>query len=163
MRASDAVRIKFIQICRKFQLLKNPSVWTVGWLTWISLKEKEEEAAFEKWVKRRSCPERKIREVLNLLREGYTSTDKYKEFSTYLSESFSEWCGNYPPGSYGTKCDVKGSTPDEINIFLEDRIQPFFKDYEPELGPEKYYQPCCALPGERVPAEFPTGYISNDR
>ena len=29
--------------------------------------------------------------------------------------------------------DVNGATPEEITVFLEDRIQPFFKDYEPSL------------------------------
>ena len=29
--------------------------------------------------------------------------------------------------------DINGATPEEITVFLEDRIQPFFKDYEPSL------------------------------
>lgn len=48
--------------------------------------------------------------------------------------------------------DVKGSTPEEIDIFLEDNIKSFFKDYDASLD-RKVLAAMMKIVKERVPAE----------
>ena len=47
---------------------------------------------------------------------------------------------------------MKGSTPEEIDIFLEDNIKSFFKDYDASLD-RKVLAAMMKIVKERVPAE----------
>ena len=59
--------------------------------------------------------------------------------------------------------DIEGATPEEITVFLEDRIQPFFKDYEPSLD-QKVLAAMMKIAKERVSPEFlPDIYTSVDK
>ena len=49
--------------------------------------------------------------------------------------------------------DIKGSSEEEINIFLEDRIKGFFKDYDATLD-QKVLAAMMKVVKERVPADY---------
>ena len=89
-------------------------------------RKKEEEAAFAAWAGQ--TPERKAKygEVLNLLEKGYTSTDEYRKVSTYLSEAFVSGTEIVRLARMVQGVDINGSTPEEIDMVLKDKIQPFF-------------------------------------
>lgn len=96
-------------------------------------RKRAEEKAFADWVAKDQARSATYGEVLGLLEKGYTSTDKYREALTYLNEAFYSGAEIVRLARMVQAVDVKGATPEEINVFLEDRIQPFFKDYEPSL------------------------------
>lgn len=61
------------------------------------------------------------------------------------------------------RVDVKKSTPEEIDMILEDRIKAFFKDYEPSLD-QKVLAAMMKVVKERVPAEYlPSVYEKIDK
>lgn len=49
--------------------------------------------------------------------------------------------------------DVSGSTPEEIDVVLEDKIKPFFKDYDATLD-QKVLAAMMKVVKERVPAQY---------
>ena len=49
--------------------------------------------------------------------------------------------------------DVNGSTPEEIDSILQDKIQPFFKDYDATLD-QKVLAAMMQVVKERVPAQY---------
>ena len=105
----------------------------------------------------------KYGEVLNLLEKGYTSTNKYREALTYLNEAFSSGAEIIRLARMVQSVDIEGATPEEITVFLEDRIQPFFKDYEPSLD-QKVLAAMMKIAKERVSPEFlPDIYTSVDK
>ena len=90
---------------------------------------------------------------MNLLEKGYTSTNKYREALTYLNEAFSSGAEIIRLARMVQSVDINGATPEEITVFLEDRIQPFFKDYEPSLD-QKVLAAMMKIAKERVSSEF---------
>ncbi|MCC8153471.1 MAG: S46 family peptidase [Tannerellaceae bacterium] len=155
MSASDAVRIKYAsKYAGSSNYWKNSIGMNRGLANLNIIEQKrEEEATFANWVNQ--TPERKAKygEVLGLLEKGYTTTDIYKEYMTYLTETFFSGAEIIRLARMIQSFDVKGSTEEEINIFLEDRIQPFFKDYEPALDQELLVA-MLEIAEKKVPAEF---------
>ncbi|MDH6342228.1 hypothetical protein M2480_002078 [Parabacteroides sp. PFB2-12] len=135
MLASDAVRIKYAS---KFAGSSNYWKNSIGMnrqlknLNVIERKQ-EEEAAFAKWVAADAGRQAKYGEVLDLLKNGYTGTDDYTRNATFLSEAYMSGVEIVRLARMVQSFDVKGSTAEEVEIFMEDRILPFFKDYEPTM------------------------------
>lgn len=155
MSASDEVRIKYAsKYAGSSNYWKNSIGMNRGLANLNVLdRKKDEEAAFAKWVDQ--TPERKAKygEVLSLLEKGYTSTDEYKNVSTYLMEAFVSGTEIVRLARMVQSVDVSGSTPEEIDLILEDKIKPFFKDYDAALD-QKVLAAMMKVAKERVPAQY---------
>ncbi len=165
MSASDAVRIKYAsKYAGSSNYWKNSIGMNKGLANLDVIERKRaEETAFADWVAKE--PSRGIRygKVLDLLEKGYTSTNKYREALTYLNEAFFSGAEIVRLARMVQSVDVEGATPEEITAFLEDRIQPFFKDYEPSLD-QKVLAAMMKIVKERVSPEFlPDIYASVDK
>lgn len=155
MLASDAVRIKYASKYAgssnywKNSIGMNRGLANLG----VIDRKKAEEAAFAAWVAQDPQRQATYGDVLNLLEKGYTSTDEYREIATYLSEAFMSGTEIVRLARMVQTVDVEGSTPEEIDEFLEDQIQPFFKDYEPALD-QKVLAAMMKVVKEKVPARY---------
>ncbi len=165
MSASDAVRIKYAsKYAGSSNYWKNSIGMNKGLANLNVIERKRaEETAFADWVAKDQARGAKYGEVLNLLEKGYTSTHKYREALTYLNEAFSSGAEIIRLARMVQSVDIEGATPEEITVFLEDRIQPFFKDYEPSLD-QKVLAAMMKIAKERVSPEFlPDIYTSVDK
>ena len=165
MLASDAVRIKYAsKYAGSSNYWKNSIGMNKGLANLNVIERKRaEETAFADWVAKDQARGAKYGEVLNLLEKGYTSTNKYREALTYLNEAFSSGAEIIRLARMVQSVDINGATPEEITVFLEDRIQPFFKDYEPSLD-QKVLAAMMKIAKERVSSEFlPDIYTSIDK
>ena len=165
MSASDAVRIKYAsKYAGSSNYWKNSIGMNRGLANLNVIERKRaEETAFADWVAKDQARGAKYGEVLNLLEKGYTSTNKYREALTYLNEAFSSGAEIIRLARMVQSVDINGATPEEITVFLEDRIQPFFKDYEPSLD-QKVLAAMMKIAKERVSSEFlPDIYTSIDK
>lgn len=155
MLASDAVRIKYAsKYAGSSNYWKNSIGMNRGLANLQVIDRKRaEEAAFAAWVAQDAQRQATYGDVLNLLKKGYTSTDEYRNLSTYLSEAFMSGAEIVRLARMVQSVDIEGSTPEEIDGFLEDQVQPFFKDYEPSLD-QKVLAAMMKVVKERVPAQF---------
>lgn len=155
MQSSDAVRIKYAS---KFAGSSNYWKNSIGMnrgldnLGVVGRKETEE-AAFTHWVNQDDARREKYGNVLALLREGYTATNEYRKISTYLQEAFISGAEIIRLARMVQSVDINGSTAAELDIFLEDRIASFFKDYEPSLD-QQSLAAMMQIAKERVPARY---------
>lgn len=155
MLASDAVRIKYAsKYAGSANYWKNSIGMNKGLANLDVIgRKRAEETAFADWVAKDQARVSKYGDVLSLLEKGYTSTNAYREAMTYLNEAFSSGAEILRLARMVQGVDIEGSTPEEINVFLEDRIQPFFKDYEPALDQE-VLAAMMKVGKERVSPEF---------
>lgn len=135
MNASDAVRIKYASKYAGSSNYWKNSIGMNRGLANLNVigRKQEEEATFSKWANENAERKGEYGDVMNLLEKGYTSTNEYREVYTYLSEAFMSGAEIVRLARMVQSFDMKGSTPEELNVFLEDRIRGFFKDYEPTL------------------------------
>lgn len=155
MLASDAVRIKYAsKYAGSSNYWKNSIGMNRGLanLKVIDRKRAEEEA-FARWVAADPARQSKYGEVLGLLEKGFTSTADYRRAATYLSEAFMGGAEIVRLARMVQSVDVQGSRPGEIDTFLIERIQPFFKDYEPQLD-QKVLAAMMQVVKEKVPAQY---------
>ena len=154
MLKSDEVRIKYAsKYAGSSNYWKNSIGMNKGLANLKVIERKrEEEAAFAAWVAQDAKRKEVYGDVLNLLEKGYTSSREYKKISTYLGEAFLSGAEIVKLARMIQSVDVKGSTPEEIDIFLEDNIKPFFKDYDASLD-QKVLAAMMKIVKERVPAE----------
>ena len=154
MLKSDEVRIKYAsKYAGSSNYWKNSIGMNKG-LTNLKVidRKREEEAAFAAWVAQDAKRKEVYGDVLNLLEKGYTSSSEYKKISTYLGEAFLSGAEIVKLARMIQSVDVKGSTPEEIDIFLEDNIKSFFKDYDASLD-RKMLAAMMKIVKERVLAE----------
>ena len=138
MQASDQVRIQYAnKYAGSSNYWKNAIGMNKG-LTRLGViaRKQAEELAFADWVAKEQPRMAKYGEVLTLLEKGYTSTDKQQEALTYLNEAFSNGAEILRFTRKLQGFDVKGSTLEEKEQFLQDQVKPFFKDYVPRLDQE---------------------------
>ncbi|MDR1939104.1 MAG: S46 family peptidase [Tannerellaceae bacterium] len=155
MSASDAVRIKYAsKYAGSSNYWKNSIGMNKGLdnLDVINRK-KAEEAAFAAWIEQDDARKEKYGEVLSLLEKGYTSTNEYRRVYTYLTEALIGGTEIIRVARMMQGVDVAGSTEEELSVFLEDRVKPFFKDYVPELD-QKVLPVMLQIVKERVPAQY---------
>ena len=165
MSNSDAVRIKYAsKYASSSNYWKNSIGMNLGLdnLNIIGRKQ-DEEKAFANWVNQNDKRKQEYGEVLSLLESGYTSTDYYANIRTYLSEAFlagTEFVLLARTISAIAGADVSGM---DIDAFMEDRVLPFFKNYEFSLD-QKVTGAMLRIVKERVPAEFlPSIYKTIDK
>ncbi len=154
MLKSDEVRIKYAsKYAGSSNYWKNSIGMNKGLANLKVIdRKREEEAAFAAWVAQDAKRKEVYGDVLNLLEKGYTSSSQYKKISTYLGEAFLSGAEIVKLARMIQSVDVKGSTPEEIDIFLEDNIKSFFKDYDANLD-RKVLAAMMKVVKERVPAE----------
>ena len=154
MLKSDEVRIKYAsKYAGSSNYWKNSIGMNKGLANLKVIdRKREEEAAFAAWVAQDAKRKEVYGDVLNLLEKGYTSSSEYKKISTYLGEAFLSGAEIVKLARMIQSVDVKGSTPEEIDIFLEDNIKSFFKDYDANLD-RKVLAAMMKVVKERVPAE----------
>ena len=165
MLASDEVRIKYAsKYAGSSNYWKNSIGMNKGLANLKVIDRKlQEEAAFAYWVAQDAKRKEVYGDVLNLLEKGYTSSSEYKKISTYLGEAFLSGAEIVKLARMIQSVDVKGSTPEDIDIFLEDNIKPFFKDYDASLD-RKVLAAMMKIVKERVPAEnLPDIYKTVDK
>lgn len=153
MQASEAVRLKYAS---KYALSSNYWKNAIGMnkgLTRLGVvaRKQAEELAFADWVAKDQQRMTRYGEVLDWLEKGYTSTHKQIEALTYLNEAFSNGVEILQLTRRLQGFDVKGSTPEEKAIFLEDQVKAFYKDYEPALD-QRLLADMLLLVKQRVPA-----------
>ena len=154
MLKSDEVRIKYAsKYAGSSNYWKNSIGMNKGLANLKVIdRKREEEAAFAAWVAQDPKRKEAYGDVLSLLEKGYTSSGEYKKISTYLGEAFLSGAEIVKLARMIQSVDVKGSTPEEIDIFLEDNIKGFFKDYDASLD-RKVLAAMMKIVKERVPAE----------
>ena len=154
MLKSDEVRIKYAsKYAGSSNYWKNSIGMNKGLANLKVIdRKREEEAAFAAWVAQDAKRKEGYGDVLNQLETGYTSSSEYKKISTYLGEAFLSGAEIVKLARMIQSVDVKGSTPEEIDIFLEDNIKSFFKDYDASLD-RKVLAAMMKIIKERVPAE----------
>jgi hypothetical protein len=155
MQASDAVRIKYAsKFAGSSNYWKNSIGMNRGLANLDVINRKEtEEAAFTNWVNQDAARSETYGDVLSLLQDGYTATNEYREISTYLQEAFLSGAEIIRLARMVQSVDTEGSTSEELEIFLEDRIATFFKDYEPSLD-QQTLAAMMKIAKERVPAQY---------
>lgn len=155
MQNSDEVRIKYAsKYAGSSNYWKNSIGMNKGLANLNVIdRKREEEAAFAAWVAQDPARQQKYGEVLDLLKKGYTSSSEYQNMLTYLTETFLSGAEIVRLARMIQSVDVKGSTPEEIEVFLTDRIKPFFKDYDAALDQE-VLAAMLQIAKQRIPAEY---------
>lgn len=155
MLGSDEIRIKYAsKYAGSSNYWKNSIGMNRGLANLKVLdRKREEEAAFASWVAQDPKRKEKYGEVLELLEKGYTKSNGYKQNFTYLSETLMSGTELLRFANMLQSFDVKGSTPEEIDIFLTDKVRPFFKDYDAALD-QKVMAAMLKLAKERVDPEY---------
>ena len=165
MAASDATRIKYAsKFAGSSNYWKNSIGMNKGLANLNVVERKQaEEKAFADWVARDPARTAKYGEVLNLLEKGYTTTAPYQEALTYLSEAFLNGAEILRLARMIQGFDVDGSTPEEADAFLKDRVLAFFKDYDAAMDQE-VLAAMMQVVKERVSPEFlPDAYQKIDK
>lgn len=155
MLASDEVRIKYAsKYAGSSNYWKNSIGMNRGLANLKVLdRKREEEAAFAAWVAQDPERKEKYGEVLELLENGYTKSNGYKQDFTYLSETLMSGTEILRFANTLQSFDVKGSTPEEIDIFLSDKVRAFFKDYDAALD-QKVLAAMMKVAKERISPEY---------
>jgi hypothetical protein len=154
MQSSEAIRIKYAtKYVGSSNYWKNSIGMNRGLAKLdIVARRQAEEKAFAEWVNQDASRKAKYGEVLDLLKKGYTSTGEYNKAMTYLTEAFNS--AELIRHAIRVKSfDADSSTAEERNIFIEDNIRPFYKDYEPQLD-KKVFTAMLKIVKERVPAQY---------
>ena len=165
MQNSDEVRIKYAsKYAGSSNYWKNSIGMNKGLANLDVIDRKRgEEAEFAAWVAQDPARKQTYGEVLELLKKGYTNSSEYQNMLTYLSETFLSGAEIVRLARMIQGVDVQGSTPEEIEIFLNDRIKPFFKDYDAQLDQE-VLAAMMQVAKERIPAQYlPDIYTSIDK
>ena len=137
MLASDAVRIKYAsKFAGSSNYWKNSIGMNKGLANLHVIDRKQaEEKAFADWVAQNPQRQEKYGDVLKLLENGYTVLGPIQQLGTYMSEAFMGGIEIIRLATMVQRFDVKGTSDEERTKFLE-RVQNFFKDYEPSLDQE---------------------------
>lgn len=153
MLKSDEVRIKYAsKYAGSSNYWKNSIGMNKGLANLKVIdRKREEEAAFAAWVAQDAKRKEVYGDVLNLLEKGYTASGEYKKISTYLGEAFLGGAEIVKLARMIQSVDVKGATPEEIDLILEGGIKGFFKDYDASLD-QKVLAAMMKIVKERVPA-----------
>ncbi|MDR0538609.1 MAG: S46 family peptidase [Tannerellaceae bacterium] len=155
MRASAAVRIKYSsKYASSSNYWKNSIGMNKGLEQLGVIKRKQaEEAAFLQWISENDGRKEKYGEALGLIEKGYTSNNEAVNAYTYLSEALINGAELVRFARTLSGFDKEGSTEEELNIFIEDKVNPFFKDYEPTL--DKTVLPeMLKIAQEKVPFKY---------
>jgi hypothetical protein len=138
MQSSQAVRIKYASKYAgssnywKNSIGMNRGLERLG----IINRKRAEESEFASWVSADPSRQARYGQALELIRSGYSSGSAAVESYAYLSETMVNGAEIVRLARMLSSFDLKGSTPEELDVFISDRLAPFYKDYEPQLDRE---------------------------
>ena len=165
MQNSDAVRIKYSsKYAGSSNYWKNSIGMNKGLANLkVVDRKQQEEADFAAWVAKDANRQQKYGDVLALLQQGYTNSSQYQNMLTYLSETLLNGAEIVRLARMIQSVDLKKSTPEEIDEFLNERLKPFFKDYDPDLD-QKVLAAMMDIAKARIPSQYlPDIYKSIDK
>ncbi|MDR1746516.1 MAG: S46 family peptidase [Tannerella sp.] len=116
-------------------------------------RKKAEEKDFTEWVNQTPERQEKYGNVLRLLEKGYTASNDFQKYMTYMVEAFVGGAEIIRLARMVNSVDVRRSTSDEIDEWINDTYMPFCKDYEPSLD-QKVLAAMMKIVKERVPAHL---------
>jgi len=152
MLADDAVRIKYAsKYAGSSNYWKNSIGMNRGLAKLHVIERKQaEESTFDQWAQ---SAENKVvyGQTLNLLKAGYTSTDEQRKHMTYLTEAFVSGAEILQLARIFGLIDKKNLSIMEIEDNIQDKIRPFFKDYEPTID-QKVLAAMMHIVKQRVPS-----------
>lgn len=131
MNSSDEIRIKYAS---KYQSSSNYWKNSIGMNRGLKKldiigRRQQEEAAFNNWVNKSEKTKAEYGDALNLLEKGYTNSDQDKGNITFLGEAF--FSGAEIVRIANTIAHLpKDAEGEELKSFIEDRIEPLYKDYD---------------------------------
>jgi hypothetical protein len=154
MQEDDAIRIKYAsKYAGSANYWKNSIGMNTGLANRKVIERKQkEEAAFDQWVQS-SGQKDTYGNVLRLLRENYFRTNEKRKYLTYLTEAFANGTEIIRLTRIFGQIDNNNLSTVEIEDIMNDRIRPFFKDYDPELD-KKTLAAMMKIVKERVPPEY---------
>ncbi|WP_080902979.1 S46 family peptidase [Parabacteroides sp. Marseille-P3160] len=155
MSASDEVRIQYAsKYAGSSNYWKNAIGMNRG-LDKLNVieRKKAEEAAFADWVGKDPARKATYGEVLSLLEKGYTTNDPYRRSYTYLTEAFMSGAEIIRLARTVQSFVTKDATPEDVDRFMEEKIRPFFKDYNAALD-QKVLGAMMKIAKESVSSEF---------
>ena len=165
MQNSDAVRIKYSsKYAGSSNYWKNSIGMNKGLANLkVVDRKQQEEADFAAWVAKDANRQQKYGDVLALLQQGYTNSSQYQNMLTYLSDTLLNGAEIVRLARMIQSVDLKKSTPEEIDEFLNERLKPFFKDYDPDLD-QKVLAAMMDIAKARIPSQYlPDIYKSIDK
>ncbi|MDR2775305.1 MAG: S46 family peptidase [Tannerella sp.] len=154
MRKDDAIRIKYAsKYAGSANYWKNSIGMNRGLMSRnvIERKQKEEDA-FDKWILS-SGKKDAYGNVLRLLQENYRLTNEKRKYLTYLTEAFANGTEIIRLTRIFGQIDNNNLSTVDIEDIMNDRIRPFFKDYDAELD-KKTLAAMMKIVKERVPPEY---------
>jgi hypothetical protein len=164
MQRDDAIRIKYAsKYAASSNYWKNSIGMNRGLIRRdVILRKQQQEEAFDKWVRATGKTD-VYGDVLNSLREGYRATDSERKYLTYLTEAFVYGAEIIHLARIFGQIDNHNLSASEIEEIMNDRIRPFFKDYDPGTD-RRTLAAMMKIVRERVPAAYlPDIYPEIDR
>ena len=154
MQADNAINIKYAS---KFAGSSNYWKNSIGMnrgLANLNITERKqaEEIIFDKWAQ--SDENKNVYgNVLNILKEGYTSAGEQSNYLTYMLEAFSSGAEIINLARIFAFIVNTGLSDDEIEEIMNERVRPFLKDYEPSMDRE-VLAAMMKIVKERVPQQY---------
>jgi hypothetical protein len=154
MAADDAIRIKYAsKYAGSSNYWKNSIGMNRGLENLNVIERKQtEETAFDKWAQS-DLNKPEYGNVLKLLEKGYTTSNEERKNLTYLTEAFASGAEIIRLARLFGQIPNKNLSTVDIEEILEERIRPFFKDYEPSMD-QKVLAVMMKVVKERVPEEY---------
>ena len=154
MRADDAVRIKYAsKYAGSSNYWKNSIGMNRGLANLNVIERKQsEEKTFGKWAQ---SDENKASygDVLNILENGYSSIGEQRKYLTYMTEAFANGAEIIRLARIFGQIDNNNLSTVEIEDAINEKIRPFFKDYEPAMD-QKVLAAMLRIVKERVPQKY---------
>ena len=164
MLADDAIRIKYASKYAGSSNYWKNSIGMNRGLDRLHIIERKqaEEKVFEQWAQS-SANKTIYGQALSLQKEGFTSTDEARKYLTYLTEAFNSGAEIIQLARLFDQIGFRNRSISEIEDVLQDRIRPFFKDYEPAMDRE-VLAAMMRIVKQRVPAaDLPAIYAAIDK
>lgn len=154
MRADAEVRIKYSS---KYQGSSNYWKNSIGMNRGIEklgviARKQAGEAAFSAWLDQHPDKKALYAEALPLLEKGYESTNACTNALTYLAEVFPGGIEIIRLARAVQSIDYK-NTPEDIEIALEERVAPLYKDYDASVD-RKLMPALMKIAKERIPEKY---------
>jgi hypothetical protein len=153
MQADDAVRIKYAS---KYASSSNYWKNSIGMNRGIANlnvieRKKISEEAFAKWAAAEG--NEKYANVLSDLQKGFEASDKYRKYLTTLTEAFANGAEIIRLARMIGQIDNRDLSTVDIEDILNERIRPFFKDYDAALD-QKTLAAMMKTAKQNLPAEY---------
>lgn len=164
MLASDEIRIKYAsKYARSSNYWKNSIGMNKGIQKMnVTARKQVIENNFRDWLNQNPDQQPVYGNALKLIEENYTQSDDMRKDYTYLLETLINGTEITRLGSIAMKYDVN-QTKDETDKYWKEKLEPFYKDYDPSLD-QKVLAAMLKLAKERInPIYLPHIYSEIDK